>query len=89
MKMRCPHCRSATSVRTSHEVSTLTRESYFACRNTACGHVFAAITEISRTVSLSAIPDPAVRLPLSQHLRRKVLIEQLQTLPTSPGPPPE
>jgi len=89
MKMRCPHCESPAHVRTSREISSLTRESYYACSNTACGHVFAAVTEINRTVSPSAIPNPEVRLPLSVHLRRRVLIEQLQTLPTSPIPPPD
>ena len=54
MKMRCPHCKTWATVRGSHEVSNLTRESYFACGNTACGHTFAALTEINRTVSPSA-----------------------------------
>lgn len=89
MKMRCPHCKTWATVRGSHEVSNLTRESYFACGNTACGHTFAALTEINRTVSPSAIPDPKVRLPLSSHVRRRVLLEQIETLPTSHLPPPE
>lgn len=88
MKMRCPHCKTWASVRGSREVSNLTRESYFACGNTSCGHTFAAVTEINRTVSPSAIPDPQVRLPLSAHVRRRVLLEQIQTLPTSHTPPP-
>lgn len=84
MKMRCPHCESSATIRNSREISNLTRESYLVCNNPACGHVFAAITEINRTVSPSAIPNPKVRLPLSVHLRRRVLIEQLQTLPDAP-----
>ncbi|MGO4390221.1 ogr/Delta-like zinc finger family protein [Variovorax sp. M-6] len=88
MKMRCPHCKSTAHVRSSYEVSDLSRETYFACSNTACGHTFAAVTEIHRTLSPSAIPDPKIRLPLSKHVRRKVLVEQLMTLPTSPMPPP-
>ncbi len=84
MKMRCPHCESPATIRNSREISNLTRESYLVCNNPACGHVFAAITEINRRVSPSAIPNPKVRLPLSVHLRRRVLIEQLQTLPDAP-----
>lgn len=88
MKMRCPHCKSTAHIRSSQEISELSRESYLACTNTACGHTFAAFTEINRTLSPSAIPDPKVRLPMSQHVRRRVLVEQLQTLPTSHMPPP-
>jgi hypothetical protein len=89
MKMRCPHCETLATIRTSRQISNLTRESYYGCNNAACGHVFAAVTEINRTVSPSAIPNPGVLLPVSAHLRRRVLIEQLQTLPTSPIPPPD
>lgn len=88
MRMRCPHCKSIATIRSSYEVSDLTRESFMACRNTACGHTFAAITEIHRTLSPSSIPNPKVRLPLSVHVRRKDLCAQLKTLPSSDAPPP-
>ena len=93
MKMRCPHCKSPATVRTSHEITTLSREIHFACGNTDCGHTFVAVAEIHRTLSPSAIPDPQVRLPLSSHIRRPVLLEQLHTLPRAdalraPAPPP-
>lgn len=86
MKMRCPHCKSVAKVRSSNEVTSLTRETYFICSNAACGHCFVAVTEINRTISPSATPDPSVRLPLSQHIRRRMLIEQLQTLPNATQP---
>lgn len=88
MRMRCPHCESLAVTRTSQQITNLTRESYFACSNTECGHVFVAVTEVNRTVSPSAIPNPKVRLPLSAHVRRRILVEQLQTLPVAASPPP-
>jgi Ogr/Delta-like zinc finger len=90
MRMRCPHCKDYARVRSSEEITSISRESYFSCTNTECGHTFVAITEIHRTLSPSAIPDPAVRLPRSAHVRRRELAEQLKSLPVAtaftPGP---
>jgi hypothetical protein len=60
----CPHCdsRSANTrlVPLSRTVSDLT----FRCANDDCGHVFVVRLEVVRSVHPSAVPHPAVMLPL-------------------------
>ena len=51
----------------------LTRQSVYCCVNAECGHTFVALTEIVRTLSPSATPNPSVNLPLSTHVRRDML----------------
>ncbi|GKS83237.1 ogr/Delta-like zinc finger family protein [Acidovorax sp. SUPP1855] len=67
--------------RTSGQLTVTSRETVFACRNPECGHTFTAVTEINRTLSPSAIPDPKVVLPISSHVQRALLQHQLQTMP--------
>lgn len=81
MRMRCPHCKSWASVRSSVEVTPLLREMFLICKNAACGHTFAAATEINRTLSPSATPDPAILIPLSPHVRRRALMDQMNRHP--------
>lgn len=81
MRMRCPHCKSWASVRSSEQVTPLLRESFLICKNAACGHTFAAATEINRTLSPSATPDPSILLPLSPHVRRRDVMEQMARHP--------
>lgn len=81
MRMRCPHCKQMAYTRSSNELTDTSRETIFECRNPACGHTFRAVTEINCTLSLSSTPDPSVVLPLSSHLRRALLAQQLQTMP--------
>lgn len=61
----CPHCGSATKIRTSEGVSPLLRQLRFRCENDECGHVFAADLVVVRTIVPSASPNPAIRLPLA------------------------
>lgn len=75
--MRCPHCKHATSARTSTQLSALYREVTYQCRNLICGHVFVAGLEAIRTLSPSAIPDPEINLPFSRHVRSRELAVQL------------
>lgn len=72
-RMACPHCGASSEIRTSRMVSKTMRELIFACTNVECGHTFVALTEIVRTLSPSATPDPAVNLPLSSHVRRDMV----------------
>lgn len=83
MKMRCPHCQAWASMRTSRELSELSREQTFACRNVECGHTFTALTTIDRTLSPSAIPNPRVSLPLSRHVERNLISAVLTTAATA------
>lgn len=76
-RTQCPHCRTAAVVRDSKELSTLVRRITFACKNAECGHTFAATLTVDTTLSPSAIPDPAVNIPLSPHIRHDVIRHQL------------
>lgn len=73
MRLVCPHCKEPSFIRTSAQMTVLTRESTYACTNPECGHTFVALTEVVRTLSPSATPDPSVNLPLSTHIRRDML----------------
>ncbi|MFG5777698.1 ogr/Delta-like zinc finger family protein [Comamonas sp. J-3] len=72
-RMECPHCKATSEIRTSKPVSATMRETIYQCTNVECGHTFVANTEIVRTLSPSATPDPTVNLPMSTHVRRDML----------------
>ncbi|MWN89852.1 transcriptional regulator [Gilliamella sp. Pra-s65] len=63
--MRCPHCRSKTIIRTSEEISPITRKQYRQCTNIYCCHSFVVLQSISATIVPSAMPDPNVKIPLT------------------------
>lgn len=77
MRLQCPHCKCPCVIRTSEQITVITRQSVYCCVNAECGHTFVANTEIVRTLSPSATPDPSVNLPLSSHVRRDMLRVQL------------
>lgn len=83
MNLRCPHCKVWAHVRSSVQITPLLREKYLVCTNAACGHAFAAATEINRTLSPSAIPDPSIQLPFSAHIQRRLMAEQLMRQPVA------
>lgn len=87
MRLQCPHCRWPCVIRTSEQVTVLTRQSVYCCVNAECGHTFVANTEIVRTLSPSATPDPSVNLPLSSHVRRDMLRVQLDHAGTAQHTP--
>lgn len=82
MKMLCPHCKSWASTRSSSQVTDTTRESFLMCRNFECGHTFSVVSTINRTISPSATPDPTVLLPMSTHIKRALLQQQLDRMPS-------
>ncbi len=77
-RLQCPHCGHPALVRSSSKITVLTKESLHYCTNPECGHTFVALTEIVRTLSPSATPDPSVHLPLSSHVRRDLVRAQLE-----------
>ena len=83
MRTMCPHCERTAYTRTSMQLTNTSRETIFVCKNFYCGHVFSAVTEINRTLSPSAIPNPMVILPMSTHIKRKLLQTQLDAMPSS------
>ena len=77
MRVRCPHCDDLSIIRKSIQLSEQCREITCHCINSMCGHVFACHIIPVRTISLSAIPNQFVNLPLSEHINRKQLVLQL------------
>lgn len=75
--IRCPHCGHRATARTSAAITRLYREITYRCENDRCGHVYVASLEVRRTLSPSAIPNPAVQIELSRHVRRRELTEQI------------
>ena len=71
--MRCPHCRTPGDIRTSVEEAPTLRLVYFSCRNPSCGHTWRASLVYDFGLSPSAIPDPALELPIRAVPRRDVL----------------
>lgn len=83
-RLRCPHCESFCTIRSSQQMTKLTREATFRCENDECGHTFVALTEVVRTLSPSSTPDPSVSLPISTHVRRELLRAQLDSASAAP-----
>lgn len=65
LSIKCPHCRSAATTRTSREITPVYREVYFSCSNFECGHTYKAALSIVATISPSAMPDPRVVIPMA------------------------
>jgi len=53
------------------------REVTFMCTNVECGHTYVVNMEFARTLSPSAIPNLSLHLPLSGHMRER-LLQQLK-----------
>lgn len=66
MLMTCPHCKGRLKIRTSREVSLLTREAYLQCEYVHCAYTCAAIISQVRTIAPSMKPNPQAYLPVSR-----------------------
>lgn len=73
-KWRCPHCRWPLIIRTSEEVHALLRHEYLACSNLVCGFTGSAGNELMYQLSPSALPNPAVSLPIAPSKMRAALM---------------
>lgn len=82
MRLRCPHCKKLSTVRTSEQMSDTVTWMYMQCGNLECGHTWRVDAEASVTISPSARPDPTVNIPLSPHIARMGLRDQLERAPT-------
>lgn len=71
--MPCPHCGHETFRRSSRLITPTYREIFFACRNIACGHTFKGSLGYLYGISPSAIPNPALDLPLRPFERSPAL----------------
>lgn len=66
----CPHCKSRVLAKKSRTMNCLMKEITYVCQNPDCGHVFVASLEVLRTLSLSSMPNPQIRINISQHVRQ-------------------
>ncbi|MGA4279040.1 ogr/Delta-like zinc finger family protein [Ralstonia nicotianae] len=63
MKIKCPHCHSRMHIRSSREMTLLSRELYVQCPNVECAYTCAAILSAVRTIAPSMKPNPKAFLP--------------------------
>ena len=66
MRFRCPHCGSLAKVRSSREITPLTREAYLQCRNLDCCHAWKVFFSAVETVHKSRRPRADVFIPLAR-----------------------
>ncbi|GKS93211.1 ogr/Delta-like zinc finger family protein [Acidovorax sp. SUPP2825] len=72
-RMACPMCDAQSEIRTSAAVTKTMRETIYQCTNVECGCTFVFTGEISRLLNPGATPNPAVSIPLSNHVRRDLM----------------
>lgn len=73
VSIRCPHCNSFAASRSSRQMSVTLREINYQCTNLQCGHTYVANLEVVRTLSPSAMPNHAIRLPISEQTAARVM----------------
>ncbi len=64
-KNTCPDCGHPIRVRNSSGLSQLVRACYLQCTNAGCGATFRANYEITHRLSLPAIANPSISLPMA------------------------
>lgn len=79
MGFNCWKCGSrATSVK-MRAISPTLVEAGYRCSNIDCGHTFVVALEAIRTLNPGAYPSPpGINVPLSKHIRRRELVEQIE-----------
>jgi hypothetical protein len=65
MRAACPHCGTASAIRSSRRITAVYSELYFICPNEACGHVWVASLGVLHTLHPSATPNPEVQIPFA------------------------
>lgn len=69
LAMRCPHCNSLTNSEYGREISSISHEVRYACRDFDCGYTFVAMVTATRTLRPSAKPNSQITIPLSEKVR--------------------
>lgn len=67
-RMQCPHCKSYSSCTATKVMTEVTRSKIYRCSNIECGHVFETFESVSRTLVMSASPNPGLSIPFSETL---------------------
>ena len=65
MRVQCPHCSKPAVIRTSKEITEITREAKAQCTNVECAHTWVFHVSAVRTIAPSMTPNPKVFIPLS------------------------
>lgn len=66
MRIKCPHCGNSATIRTSKEMSPISREVYFQCSNYKCGHSWKSLLSAICTIVPSCMPNPDIYIPPSE-----------------------
>lgn len=69
MRIICPHCRTVARVTDSEQLTATYKRARCQCTRVECGHTFVVDVTSVLTLSPSALPDPSVDLPRSNHPR--------------------
>lgn len=86
-ELHCPHCESIGIRRSSREVAITFREIFYVCSNPLCGHTWKGSLSYDYGLSPSAIPDPAVKLPMRTVNRDDVIAARAANQPPDPNQP--
>jgi len=86
-ELHCPHCESIGIRRSSREVTITFREIFYVCSNPLCGHTWKGTLSYDYGLSPSAIPDPAVNLPMRIVDRDAVIGKPHGPAPPDPNQP--
>lgn len=65
MRLNCPHCGSAATIRSSKELAPTVREASVQCHNIECAHTWITRIVADRTIAPSMRPNPKVHIPIS------------------------
>lgn len=79
MRLRCPHCKSRMTSRTTRPMSLLSFESYQRCSNVECNFRCKVLAEIVAELKPAELRNPAVVLPV---------VHTAQPIPTHSRPFP-
>lgn len=79
MRFRCPHCGTQSVVRTSEQITPTFSRLYVQCPDIECGHAWRVDAASNITISPSAKPNPRIQMEISQHVRRDLIIQQMNT----------
>nr|WP_081466412.1 ogr/Delta-like zinc finger family protein [Collimonas fungivorans] len=79
----CPFCSTPPRAVKSRVLSSLMKEITYQCKNPECGYSFIASLEISRTLSVSSIAKPEIRVPLSRHINWSAINQLTLNLTTA------
>lgn len=76
--MKCPHCSTRSTIRSSEQISPLLQRSYCRCKNLLCGHTFTVLSQVSETLVQSAMPNPNIQIPISSRKQLEALMQSQQ-----------